>query len=111
MFCNPTGDKIKLKDAYVNYLYMSNAYASSGKETPQVVLPKGITWGSKAEDIEKAYGKPDYVFGDDEDSEFLSYTYYINESEGSWNTDTVYLWINKKDGLEEIGITCNTWEN
>ncbi|MBR4514811.1 MAG: DUF1720 domain-containing protein [Lachnospiraceae bacterium] len=112
MYCNPTGQKIKLKDAYVQSISFSKSYSGEGKKIPEVVLPKGVTWGTKAEDIKKAYGEPDYIYGeDDEDSEYISYSYYLkDESDDSWYTDSLYFWLSKKDGLEEISITCNTWE-
>ena len=115
MYCNPTGSTIKLKDAYVESISLSATYLEDKAKVPEVILPKGITWGTKAEEIKKAYGEPDYIYGEetaegDEESNYISYTYYLNESEDNWYTDTVNFWISKENGLEEISISCNTWQ-
>ena len=58
-FGNYTGEEVSLSDIPMTGIYISKEKGKDGKEPvlPEVVMPGGLTWGSKAEEIRDIFGE------------------------------------------------------
>ena len=94
---NETDKDIPYEEGSVIGVTISIAY-NNGGEIPEVILPKGITWGSNEDDIKAAYGD-DYSVYDTSDGDTRTLTFNMNDYK-----DTISLYIDKEDGLNYIYI-------
>ena len=58
-FGNYTDGEVALKDLPMTGIYISKGKGKDGKEPvlPEVIMPAGLTWGSKAEEIRDIFGE------------------------------------------------------
>ena len=83
-FINDTDEKRVISECKINTLYIDTSYTDSG-DLPELILPGGITWGSTAEDITKAYGNPSVDVYRVDDLGYTRYTY--NSSDYTYYID------------------------
>ena len=76
---------------------VSVSYGISGSSKyPELILPKGIKWGSSKDDIVAAYGDPSNVFGEDYGMPTLEYSaggktvQFITTPDGGSEVFTIY---------------------
>ena len=76
---------------------VSVSYGISGSSKyPELILPKGIKWGSSKDDIVAAYGDPSNVFGEDYGMPTLEYSaggktvQFITTPDGGLEVFTIY---------------------
>jgi hypothetical protein len=99
---NYTDETVAYEDSTVRYLNVDMGWCDSDSY-PDMVLPKGITWGSSLQDIYDAYGEADYVYvytDYDGNPESVYVSYYVN---GSWGSE-YELEIDFEKGLTQIDI-------
>ena len=95
---NNTTAEIPYEKGDVTSFTLSVAYCDDGAALPELILPKGITWGSTEDDIKAAYGD-DYSVYDTSDGETRTITYSLNDY-----ADTIALYIDHEDGLNYVYI-------
>ena len=93
---NNTNAEIPYEQGEVTSFTLSIAYCEDGGQVPEVIFPKGITWGSTEEDIKNAYGD-DYSVYDTSDGETRTITFSMNDY-----ADTVSFYIDHEDGLNYV---------
>ena len=96
-FTNHTDETKTTWECDVTKLYLDISYTEGAY--PEVVLPKGITWGSTVADVVAAYGEPE-----DEPYYSDSFHYYSYEYTNDDYSVYVTLSIYEDGGLKEIDI-------
>ena len=79
-FKNNTSKAIDILDSDIWTFKCDIAWAKSNNY-PSIVLPKGITWGSSAADIEAAYGKPSEEIYRSDELKYSVYEYVDDKSD------------------------------
>lgn len=72
-FENPTKVEQNIKDSKVYAIDVDVTWAKS-ENYPEIVLPKGITWGCTLDDVVTAYGEPSHSYRSDING-YWEYTY------------------------------------
>ncbi len=85
-------------DGKIYYMDLDIDYVEDPTKVPEVILPKGITWGSNSSDIKKAYGEPSYL--SDEEGYDKIYMYYYDDS---YDREFDFT-LDRETGLEEIRV-------
>ena len=98
---NPTDTAVAYGDSQIRSFDADINFLVDGGEYPEVVLPKGITWGSSLQDVYDAYGDADFISKYGDDAIYLGYNFD--------NGDDLYLNLDLEKGVTEIEYACWSW--
>ena len=98
---NQTNSVVAYEDSTV-CRFNCSLYVGNTDEYPELILSKGITWGSSLQDIYDAYGEPTYIAAvNDEGMPYLVVMhYFLNEEESKG----YIFYIDLETGLNSVSI-------
>ena len=102
--CNPTEETIAYEDSYVKEFDADIDYCDTDNY-PELILSKGITWGSSLQDIYDAYGDANSVYMGYDNSYVYLY-YYIDE----YGFDELTLEVSFEKGLTRVEYSNWNWD-
>ncbi|MCR5226117.1 MAG: hypothetical protein K6E27_02740 [Eubacterium sp.] len=102
--CNPTDGTLAYADTYVKDFDADIDFCDTDNY-PEMILSKGITWGSSLQDIYDAYGDADTIYMGYDNSYVYLY-YYIDE----YGYDELVLEVSFEDGLQRIEYNNWNWD-
>lgn len=100
---NQTDSVIAYEDSTVCG-FICSIFTGKADEYPELILPKGITWGSSVQDIYDAYGEPAKISAltDEEGTLYMVVVHYYPDDEKS----KLYRFeIDMEDGLYNVSIS------
>ena len=97
---NDTDKEIPYEEGKVTSFSFNIAYCDSDNY-PELILPKGITWGSNEDDIKAAYGT-DYSTYDSTDGDYRILTFSLS---GEGYYDTITFYVDHEDGLNNFSMS------
>ena len=83
--CNPTDDTIAYEDGSARTIDASIEYCDTDNY-PELIIAKGITWGSSLHDVYDAYGDADSIY-EGYNGEYVYLYYYIGSNELTLTVD------------------------
>ena len=101
--CNPTEDTLAYADTYVRSFDADIAYSDTDN-FPEMILSKGITWGSSLQDVFDAYGECDYISENYDSTGVYLYYYFDGGNELS-------LTVNYEYGVTAMNYYCWSWDD
>jgi len=99
--CNPGDETVAYDDSSIRSLDADIAWCDS-EDYPEIILPKGITWGSSLQDVFDKYGEADSVY-EGYDGEYLYVYYYFDKG------DELCLTVDYSKGVTGIEWYCWSW--
>ena len=101
--CNPTEDTLAFADTYIRSFDADMSFSDTDNY-PEMILSKGITWGSSLQDVYDAYGDCDYI-GENYDGTGVYIYYYF---EGG---NELSLTVKYDSGVTAMNYYCWTWDD
>ncbi len=99
--CNPTDDTVAYEDSQIRTFNADIKWIDEGGAYPEVILPKGITWGSSLQDVYDAYGDADSIYTYDDETVYL---YYYFE-----HGDELCIQLDYEKGVNSIEYYSWSW--
>ena len=100
--CNPTDDTVAYEDSQIRTFNADIKWIDEGGAYPEVILPKGITWGSSLQDVYDAYGDADSIYTYDDETVYL---YYYFE-----HGDELCIQLDYEKGVNSIEYYSWSWK-
>ena len=100
--CNPTDDTVAYEDSQIRTFDADIKWIDEGGAYPEVILPKGITWGSSLQDVYDAYGDADSIYTYDDETVYL---YYYFE-----HGDELCIQLDYEKGVNSIEYYSWSWK-